>query len=101
VTRKSILNRESKRQKIAARCADKRNALRDRAKDQTLSMAERIKASMQLQKLPRDASRTRQTRRCALTGRPHAVYRRFGISRLMLRIHAMRGNIPGLVKSSW
>jgi len=58
-------------------------------------------AFAEIQKLPRNASPTRQTRRCSLTGRPHAVYRKFGLSRIKLRESAMRGEIPGLVKSSW
>ena len=62
---------------------------------------ERWDAQVKLQKLPRDASPTRQVRRCNLTGRPHGVYRRFGLSRNKLREAAMRGDVPGLVKSSW
>ena len=54
-----------------------------------------------LQAQPRDASRVRRQRRCGLTGRPHGVYRKFGLSRNMLREAAMRGDVPGLVKASW
>ena len=58
-------------------------------------------AQIKLQKQPRDANPIRMQRRCAITGRPHAVYRKFGLSRNKLREQAMQGNIPGLVKSSW
>ena len=62
---------------------------------------ERSEAYRKLQKLPRNASASRVVRRCSITGRPHAVYRKFGLSRIKLREAAMRGDIPGLVKSSW
>ena len=65
------------------------------------SYEEKMAAFEKLQKLPRNASPSRVTRRCSLTGRPHAVYRKFGLSRIKLREAAMRGDIPGLVKSSW
>ena len=58
-------------------------------------------AQVALQKLPRDASPVRQVRRCQVTGRPHAVYRKFGLSRIKLREAAMRGDVPGLKKASW
>ena len=54
-----------------------------------------------LQKLPRDASPTRQRNRCRVTGRPHGYYRKFGLARNKLREHAMKGDVPGLVKASW
>ena len=65
------------------------------------SYEEKMAAFEELQKLPRNASPSRVTRRCSMTGRPHAVYRKFGLSRIKLREAAMRGDIPGLVKSSW
>ena len=51
--------------------------------------------------MPRDAIPVRKQTRCRLTGRPHAVYRKFGLSRIKLREHAMKGDVPGLVKASW
>ena len=90
----SMINRELKRQKIAKKYAAKRAALK--ATDD-----EKWEAQLKLQKLPRDASPSRQVRRCVLTGRPHGVYRRFGLSRTQLREATMRGDVPGLVKSSW
>ena len=67
----------------------------------SLSFEERREAMLALHKLPRDASPVRQQSRCAITGRPHGVYRKFGLARNKLREAAMRGDIPGLVKSSW
>jgi len=97
----SMINRELKRQKIAAKFAAKRAALKEIIGNLEASDDDRWEAQLKLQKLPRDASPTRQVRRCTLTGRPHAVYRRFGLSRNKLREAAMRGDVPGLVKSSW
>lgn len=97
----SMVNRELKRQKTAKKYAAKREALKVIIKSPTASDDERWEAQLKLQKLPRNASPSRQQRRCALTGRPHAVYRRFGLSRNQLREAAMRGDVPGLVKSSW
>ena len=96
-----MVNRELKRQKTAKKYAAKREALKAIIKSPTASDDERCEAQLKLQKLPRNASPSRQQRRCALTGRPHAVYRRFGLSRNQLREAAMRGDVPGLVKSSW
>jgi small subunit ribosomal protein S14 len=62
---------------------------------------EKWDAQVALQKLPRNASPVRQQRRCQITGRPHAVYRKFGLCRNKLREAAMRGDVPGLVKASW
>lgn len=97
----SMINRELKRQKTAAKFAAKRAALKAIISNPESSDDDRWEAQLKLQKLPRDASPTRQVRRCVLTGRPHAVYRRFGLSRNKLREAAMRGDVPGLVKSSW
>lgn len=101
MAKKSMINRELKRTKTVAKFAVKRAALKKQAVDMNLSEEERWEAQMKLQQLPRDASPTRQTRRCRLTGRPHAVYRRFGLARTKLREAAMRGDVPGLVMSSW
>ena len=97
----SMVNRELKRQKTAKKYAEKRAALKAIIKSTTATDEERWDAQIKLQKLPRNASPSRQMRRCLLTGRPHAVYRRFGLSRTQLREAAMRGDVPGLVKSSW
>ena len=79
----------------------KREELKKIISDMNVSDEERYEARLKLQKLPRDTSPVRLQRRCQITGRPHAVYRRFGLSRNKLRELAMNGDVPGLVKSSW
>tara|TARA_Y100001934_G_C12203255_1_gene702333 strand:+ start:656 stop:961 length:306 start_codon:yes stop_codon:yes gene_type:complete len=101
MAKQSMINREKKRQKIAAKYAAKRAALKKILRDPEASDEEIWDAQTRLQKLPRDASPCRQRRRCSLTGRPNGVYRRFGLGRTKLREAAMRGDIPGLVKASW
>ena len=101
MAKRSMINREKKREKTVQEFAAKRAALKAQIKDLTISDEERWEAQVKLQKLPRNASPSRQVRRCVLTGRPHAVYRRFGLARTKLREAAMRGDIPGLGKSSW
>jgi len=97
----SMIARERKRERTAAKYAAKRNKLKGIINDVNASDEERWDAQVALQKLPRDASPTRQRRRCRVTGRPHGVYRKFGLCRNKLREAAMRGDVPGLVKSSW
>ena len=101
MAKKSMIAREHKRIKMVAKYAEKRAALKAIMNDQNASSEERYEASIKLQKLPRNSSPSRVVRRCQVTGRPHAVYRKFGLSRIKLREAAMRGDIPGLVKSSW
>lgn len=96
-----MVNREKKRAKAVEKYAAKRAALKAIIKDSNASDDDRWEAQLKLQALPRNASPVRQQRRCNLTGRPHAVYRRFGLARTKLREAAMRGDVPGLVKSSW
>ena len=97
----SMINRERKRAKMVTRYAKKRSDLRRRSVDMSLSDEERQEARLKLNKMPRDSSPSRRRNRCALTGRPHGYYRKFGLSRNKLREAAMRGDIPGLVKASW
>ena len=97
----SMIARENKRIKMVQKFAKKREELKKVILDMNLSDEERYEARLKLQKLPRDASPVRLQRRCQITGRPHAVYRRFGLSRNKLRELAMNGDVPGLVKSSW
>ena len=101
MAKQSMINREKKRAKIVEKYAAKRAALKAIIADVNASDDDRWGAQLKLQAQPRDASPVRQMRRCSLTGRPHAVYRRFGLSRTKLREAAMRGDVPGLVKSSW
>ncbi len=97
----SMVNRESKRAKVAAKYAAKRLALKAIINDRSASDEDRWAAQEKLQKLPRNASPTRKQRRCGITGRPRGVYRKFGLARTKLREAAMRGDVPGLVKASW
>jgi len=96
-----MVQREKKRLKTVKKYAAKRAALKAKVNDVNLDVEDRLAAQQQLQKLPRDASPARLQRRCRVTGRPHAVYRKFGLSRNKLREMAMRGEVPGLTKASW
>ncbi|ABC32849.1 30S ribosomal protein S14 [Hahella sp. KA22] len=93
--------RELKREKTVAKYAEKRAALKAIIANPNVSDEERWEAQMKLQKLPRDASPSRLRNRCQVTGRPHAVLRKFRLSRIKLREAAMRGDVPGLKKASW
>lgn len=97
----SIIEREKKRAKLVKKYALKRVQLKSIIADSKATEEERWAAQQQLQELPRNSSAVRQRNRCRLTGRAHGVYRKFGLARNMLRIYAMRGDIPGLVKASW
>lgn len=97
----SMKNRELKRAKLVKKYAAKREALANAVRDTRLTEEERLDAAVKLQKLPRDSSPSRRRNRCRLTGRPHGVYRKFGLCRNKLRKAAMRGDVPGLVKASW
>ncbi|MDF1822427.1 MAG: 30S ribosomal protein S14 [Alcanivoracaceae bacterium] len=97
----SMKEREKKRAKLVKRYGAKRDELRAIIKDPNAEPEAKWDAQLKLQKLPRDSARIRQRNRCQLTGRPHGFYRKFGLSRIKLREAAMRGDVPGLVKSSW
>jgi small subunit ribosomal protein S14 len=97
----SMIERDRRRTEVAAKFAAKRRALKATINDRKASGEEIDAALAKLQKLPRDAGPTRQQRRCRVSGRPHAVYRKFGLSRNMLREAVMRGDVPGVVKASW
>jgi small subunit ribosomal protein S14 len=101
MAKKSMIARENKRTRMVAKYAEKRAALKAVLGDLNASDEEKWEAQIALQKLPRDASPVRQQRRCQITGRPHGVYRKFGLCRNKLREAAMRGDVPGLVKASW
>ena len=101
MAKKSLINRELKREATVARFAAKRAALRAVIDDATLPVEERLEARAKLQALPRDSSPVRLRNRCGLTGRPRGNFRKFGLCRGMIRDAAMRGDIPGLVKASW
>ena len=97
----SMIEREKKRIKTVKKYEAKRAELKAVIKDPNSSFEERMEAQTPLQKLPRNARPSRVQRRCRLTGRPHAVYRKFGLCRNKLREHTMRGDVPGLRKGSW
>lgn len=101
MAKKSMVERELKRTKLAQKYAGKREELKAIIRNPNSSDEDRWAAQMKLQQLPRDSSRVRRQRRCRITGRPHAVYRKFGLCRNKLREAAMRGDVPGLVKASW
>ena len=101
MAKKSMVAREKKRARTVAKYAAERAKLKETIADVNASDDARWEAQIALQKLPRNASPVRQQRRCQLTGRPHGVYRKFGLCRNKLREAAMRGDVPGLVKSSW
>ncbi|MFV0292148.1 MAG: 30S ribosomal protein S14 [Paracoccus sp. (in: a-proteobacteria)] len=101
MAKKSMVEREKKRERLVQKYAAKRAELNEVIHDQERPMEERFKASLKLAKLPRNSSATRLHNRCQLTGRPHAYYRKLKLSRIMLRELGAQGQIPGLVKSSW
>ena len=101
MAKKSMIARDRKRTETAARFNAKRAALKAVINDRGASAEQIDAALLQMQKLPRDASPTRQQRRCRVSGRPHAVYRKFGLARMKLREAVMRGDVPGVVKASW
>ena len=101
MAKKSMIEREKKRQRLVEQYAAKRAALKEIANDQEKPMEERFKARLKLAKLPRNSAPSRLHNRCQLTGRPHAYYRKLKVSRIALRELGSQGLIPGLVKSSW
>jgi small subunit ribosomal protein S14 len=96
-----IIQRELKRERVVAKYAEKRAALKATIADVNVSDEERWEAQQKFHALPRNASPSRLRRRCLLTGRPHGVYRKFKLSRNMLRKLAMQGDVPGIRKASW
>ncbi|MBM38176.1 MAG: 30S ribosomal protein S14 [Woeseia sp.] len=101
MAKKSMIMRETKRSKLVARYSKKRKELKAIVRNINSTDDERATAQAKLNSLPRDGSSVRQRNRCAVTGRPHGVYRKFGLARNKLREAAMNGEIPGLTKASW
>jgi small subunit ribosomal protein S14 len=101
MAKQSMKARELKRAQTVVKFAAKRAELKEIILSVTASDEEKWDAQVKLQKMPRDASPSRQRNRCQITGRPHGVYRKFGLCRNQLRQAAMRGDVPGLVKASW
>ncbi len=101
MAKKSVLNRERRRGRLVRKYAEQRQRLRADVRNSALTEEQRLLARMTLNRLPRDSSPVRLRNRCAITGRPHGFYRKFGLGRNKLREYAMRGDIPGLTKASW
>lgn len=101
MAKKSMIARQHKRLRTVRRYAKKRDELRRIIRDPLSSDAQKLAAQQSLQSLPRDASPVRLRNRCAISGRPHGYYRKFGLARNKLREATMRGEIPGLSKASW
>jgi small subunit ribosomal protein S14 len=101
MAKKSSVEKNKRRTKLAQQYAGRRARLLAIANDDTQPMEERFNARLKLAKLPRNSSRTRIRNRCEVTGRPRAVYRKLKLSRIALRELGAKGLVPGLLKSSW
>lgn len=101
MAKKSMINRELKREKMVAKYAEKRAKLKAIISDTNASDEERMDAILELQSLPRNSSPVRLRNRCGVTGRPHGYFRKFGLSRNILRERVMQGDVPGVRKASW
>jgi len=101
MAKKSMLNREAKREKLVAKYSKLRGELKATIASVNVSEEDRWAAILRLQDLPRDSSPSRLRNRCGVTGRPHGFFRKFGLGRIKLREAVMRGDVPGVVKASW
>ena len=101
MAKKSMLNREAKREKLVAKYSKLRGELKATIANVSASDEDRWAAILRLQGLPRDSSASRLRNRCGVTGRPHGFFRKFGLGRIKLREAVMRGDVPGVVKASW
>ena len=97
----SQILRDKRRKKLIEKHAETRGELRKRLNDRNVSIEEKLQIQEAFAKLPRNSCPTRLNRRCALSGRSRSYYRKFGVSRIALRDLALRGQIPGMRKSSW
>ena len=97
----AVINRDKKRRETVKKIKVKRATLIEMINNQKASDEDRDAARVKLQLLPRDASPVRLRNRCAITGRPRGVYRKFGLGRSKLRDFIMRGEVPGVIKASW
>ena len=101
MAKKSSIEKNNRRKRMAKNAAPRRAKLKAIIADKKKPMEERFAATLKLAEMPRNSSATRLRNRCELTGRPRAYYRKFKLSRLALRDLASAGQIPGMVKSSW
>ena len=101
MAKKSSIEKNNRRRKLAKKYSGRRSRLKETARDKSLPMEERFAAALKLAQVPRNSSKTRIRNRCEVTGRPRGVYRKLKMSRIALRDLGSQGLIPGLVKSSW
>jgi small subunit ribosomal protein S14 len=101
MAKKSSIEKNNRRRKMAAQYAKKRAELKAKALDESLPLEERFGARMKLAKLPRNSAPSRVRNRCEISGRPRGYYRKLKMSRIAMRDYGAQGMIPGLVKSSW
>ncbi|WP_019998917.1 30S ribosomal protein S14 [Aureimonas ureilytica] len=101
MAKKSAIEKNKRREKLVAKYAAKREALKAVTMNQSASMEERFRAQLQLAELPRNSAKVRIRNRCEVTGRPRAYYRKLKMSRIALRDLGNTGQVPGIVKSSW
>jgi len=101
MAKKSAIEKNKRRRKLVEKYAEKRATLKAMAKDSSLPPEERFKARLKLNELPKNGAKNRIRNRCSVTGRPRGYYRKFGISRIALRELGSKGQLPGVVKSSW
>jgi small subunit ribosomal protein S14 len=101
MAKKSAIEKNNRRKKLAKAYAGRRERLLATANDESKSMEERFTARLKLAELPRNANPTRIRNRCEVTGRPRAYYRKLKMSRIALRELGSQGVVPGLTKSSW
>lgn len=101
MAKKSQINRDNRRLKLIAKYAARRAELRQKLKDRNVSIDDKLEAQAAFAKLPRNSCPTRKNNRCAISGRSKAYYNKFGLSRIALRELALRGQLPGVRKSSW
>lgn len=97
----SAIEKNNRRARMAQRDSNKRAALRTIIRDLSIPANERFQAVIKLSEMPRNGAKIRVMNRCNMTGRPHSVYRKFGLSRIALRDEALKGRIPGMLKASW
>ena len=101
MAKKSQIEKNQRRRRLAARYSERRQKLKAIARDESLSLEERFQAQLKLAELPRNSAPNRVVNRCEVTGRPRAYYRKLRMSRIALRDLGSQGVIPGMVKSSW
>ena len=101
MAKKSTINKNEKRRKMAKNQLERRDEWREKSLDASLSWEDRMEFRRKLQGLPRNGSKTRVVNRCQVTGRGRGVYRKFGLSRIKFREFALEGKIPGVTKASW